>query len=65
MKPFSTRSKAVKSCSNHEIHVSFEHKFWLNPSTSLVSRNKMTAVEEAPWSSVRFTLLMLFSRDFK
>ena len=51
--------KPQNPCSNHEIHVPFEHGFW---PTSLVKvtrrhvfhRNKMADVEEAPRFSVRF-----------
>ena len=55
-------------CSNHEIHVPFEHGFW---PTSLVNatlghvfcRNKMADVEDAPWFSVSFYVVnVIFMR---
>ena len=54
--------KQHNPCSNHEIHVLFEHGFWLKSIevvgqcdvTSLFCRNKMADTECAPQFSVSF-----------
>ena len=59
-----------KPCSNHEIHVPFEHGFW---PTSLVKVRDVMYFIETKWPTLKklrgfrcvFTLLILFSRDFK
>ena len=52
LKPFSIGPKVVfkqqKPCSNHEIHMPFEHGFWLKSvDITVFRRNKMADNEEA------------------
>ena len=61
--------KQQNPCSNHEIHVPFEHGFW---PTSLVNAtdvmcfvlNKMADVEEAPRFSVSFYIVNVIFKIF-
>ena len=59
LKPFSiTRRKTIFKqqipCSNHEIHVPFEHGFGLKSVVIMSHRNKMADVEEVLRFSVSF-----------
>ena len=78
LKPFSTGPNAVfkqhNPFSNHEIHVAFEHGFWLKSFDvpgqwdvmSLCSvKTKWPIWKKLLAFSVSFTFLNLFSSDFK
>ena len=52
-------------CSNNEIHMQFEHGFWLKSVNIIGHCHMMIDTEEAPQFSMSFYVVMLFSRDFK
>ena len=60
--------KQQNPSSNQEIHVPFEHEFWLK-SINIIGQCDMMSmanVEEATWFLERFYIVhMVFSRDFK
>ena len=55
-------------CSNHEIHVPFEHGFWpslVNGDATVFRRNKMANVKEALQFSVSFDIVNVIFKKFK
>ena len=76
LKPFSIGPKAVfkqhNTCSNHKIHMPFEHGFRLKSVnfigqcvvTSVLHRNKMAYIEKAPRFSMSFYIVNVILKRF-
>ena len=60
--------KQRNPCSNHEIHVPFEHGFDIIGqcgAMSLFHRNKIAKVDKAWWFSKSFYAIKVIFKDFK